>query len=342
MDELSTLNRLGESLDPPSEGPPPALRTRVLAALEQPVSGRPARVRWVRARPARLGSASRLGWRLGAAAGLAAAVTAGVFALQTTPSGGHRPAANAEAAEILNYAAATAGGAPAPAVRPNQFVFVESMTAYPSYVPGVADPGPRPADRKLRQIWLSVDGTGDGVLKERPSDGTGRWRISPLPGCRDGQSTAVKGNVTETQGSVTVTQKCEATPAYHGDLPSDPAAMLTYLYRNSNGGNPADQQAFITVGDLIRENYLPPRSLSALFAATAKIPGVTVTRSVVDADGRTGIAVGRTFNGSRQELIFDPHSYAYLGERELDGHGSVTGEAARLRIAIVDRAGLLP
>jgi hypothetical protein len=44
----------------------------------------------------------------------------------------------------------------------------------------------------------------------------------------------------------------------------------------------------------------------------------------------------------RSELIFDPKTYAYLGGRTVTKQGDVTGGAARLRIAIVDRAGQLP
>jgi DNA-directed RNA polymerase specialized sigma24 family protein len=46
-------------------------------------------------------------------------------------------------------------------------------------------------------------------------------------------------------------------------LPTDATATRTWLYRNGQGGNPPDVQAFRTVGDTLRESYVPPRSLSA-------------------------------------------------------------------------------
>lgn len=51
----------------------------------------------------------------------------------------------------------------------------------------------------------------------------------------------------------------------------------------------------------------------------------------------------------RAELIFDAETYEYLGERgvavkdhDIWHKGDVTGGEARLRVAIVDRAGQLP
>ena len=144
--------------------------------------------------------------------------------------------------------------------------------------------------------------------------------------------------------------------------------MLTYLYGNSHGDNPRDQQAFITAADMLRGAYLPPAARSALFRAMARIPGVRAMPDVVDVAGRHGVAVTRTY-GYRQELIFDPKTYEYLGEQETvvadpgtggpgttpgrsPGHtasqvpdlplGMVFGRIAILRVAIVDRAGQVP
>jgi hypothetical protein len=44
---------------------------------------------------------------------------------------------------------------------------------------------------------------------------------------------------------------------------------------------------------------------------------VKVYKNVTDSVGRTGIAVGQTWNGIRRELIFDPKTYELLGESEV-------------------------
>jgi hypothetical protein len=327
MNDLKTLYEVGAELDPPVAEPPDRLRGRVLSGM----AGQPRR------RPAVLPRFGRrfAGRRLVLVGGLAVALTAGLIAAQTLSVGDHAPAVNAEAAEVLQFAAVAAQKQPDLAARPGQFVFVETMTAYST----TAVSGGKSTtwiEPKLRQIWLSADGTGDGVLRERPQAG-GTWEETPLPGCRDGRV------IREHKGPETVSDKCEPMPAYFGDLPTDTDAMHDYLYKNSHGGNPRHVQAFITVGDLIRENYVRPQAMAALLNAAARIPGATVIRDVVDTAGRHGVAIAQTFHGERTELIFDPNSYAYLGERTvLTKNGDVTGGAARLRIAIVNRAGQLP
>src|SRR5262249_53108412 len=151
------------------------------------------------------------------------------------------------------------------AVRPDRYVFVESVTQFVTIASAADGKTTISLDPpKLRRIWLSVDGTRDGLLRERPMSDPNAWSETPLNG--------------------------PEPPAYRRDLPTDTDAMLAYLYHNSHGQNPRDQQAFITVGDLIREAYIPPAALSALFSAAARIPGVTVERGAVDASGRHGIA----------------------------------------------------
>jgi hypothetical protein len=138
----------------------------------------------------------------------------------------------------------------------------------------------------------------------------------------------------------------DGQPAYRDDVPSDVTAALTFLYEHSEGDNPPDEQAFTTVAELIQEAYLPPASLAAVFAAAAKITGVTVVR---DAAGRSGIAVGLVTGDVRQELIFDPTTHVFFGERIVlirrvgaFPEETVTSSTAVTHVAIVDRAGQLP
>lgn len=52
------------------------------------------------------------------------------------------------------------------------------------------------------------------------------------------------------------------------------------------------QEAFITIGDLLRNTIAPPRVAAALYRAAALIPGVTLIPDATDAIGRPGVAVG--------------------------------------------------
>ena len=300
MNDLTMLREFGTTLDPVDTEPPTALRDRVLSATsvtnEQVPQGR----QWTV-----LGT-----WpRLAAVSGLAAAIAAGLIVVSTVSFGHHTPAANAQAAEVLRDAARAAAIVPVLAARPDQFVFIETVnqalmiSAQPdkaavpkpgTSVPPGREPAPNPSEYgqitdpgavgrlappAIRQDWMSVDGTHDGLIdRSRPmANPTGWGTPTPAPGCRDGAMATVQ-NGKIVPGN---TYPCAPHPAYRTDLPTNPSAMLRYLYAASDGQNSREQQAFITVGDLIRNAYLTPASRSALFDAAALIPGVIVVPDVV-------------------------------------------------------------
>lgn len=344
MGELKALNELGAALGPPTGTPPEHLRHRVMAeTLGQP--GR--RSRFARTRPTFLRPAlrrpalPRLAWRVGVAGGLAAVLTGGFLVSQVLRVGDREPASTAEAAQILRSAAGQAQRQPVVTVRGDMFVYVESVTATAKVSAIEGTPGGGAREVSERRIWQSADGTRDGLLRTRPrADATG-WREQPLPGCRAGQETATKGG---TQ----VRTPCTPLANYRAELPTNPDDMLAHLYRTGGGTkNPRHQEAFTAAADLIREAYLSPAALAAVFGALAKIPSVTVVGDVVDEAGRTGVAVTLTeVQGSRAELIFDRRSFAFLGERSVavddrDGRtaGQVLNSTAVLKVAVVDRVG---
>jgi hypothetical protein len=330
MDELKLVREL--RADAPAPAPEALERARGrLLTQAATAAGRPRR-------------RARLGWRLAVAGGLSVAVTAGLLVAQHLGVGDGPPGPSAEAAEVLQRAARAAAAEPAPRVRGDQFVYVESTTTHLSVSVdgGTAE---RWLQRSHRKAWLSVDGSRTGLVRERllpprPLPGqalpaqaraepTGRWQDTPLEPVPD------------------------ATPdmlPYATELPTEPERMLEYVYANSHGDNPRHQQAWITVGDLLRERLLPPEARAALFEAAARIPGVIVVRDSVDAAGRHGTAVAVVHDGVRQELIFHPRTYRLLGERGVvvdpaaagAPKGAVIDWTAQLRQAVVDRAGTAP
>ncbi|MGW4500708.1 CU044_5270 family protein [Micromonospora sp. NPDC004336] len=334
MNDLKQLDELGAALDAGGATPPARLRHRVLSEAARPTRFRAPRF-----------ATPRFGWRLAAVGGMAAVLTAGVLVTQVMPRGDRPPAATASAAErILAGAADQARRGPAVAVRGDQFVYVESVAATLSR--NEAEPGPGTIRPEQRMVWLSADGTGDGLIRTRPEAGNAGWESVEVAGCRDGLRKPPRSGQKKA-----APEPCDPSPAHRPDLPTDADAMLAYLYRNASGTkNPRDQQAFTAAADLIRETHLPPASLAAVFGAVAKIPGVTVVGDVTDGAGRAGVALALTqVQGMRTELIFDRVSHAYLGERSVlvrDQDGMKAGQqinsVAVLRVGIVDRAGQLP
>jgi hypothetical protein len=130
---------------------------------------------------------------------------------------------------------------------------------------------------------------------------------------------------------------------YLTTLPTDPDLLLLKIYRETwgHGTNP-QQEAFTTIGDLIRESVVPPDLAVALYRAAARIPGVTVVDDSVDALGRHGVAVARAENGGREEWIFDRDTLQFRGERDVLADGTVGGSTAIVARAVVDHAGDVP
>jgi hypothetical protein len=146
---------------------------------------------------------------------------------------------------------------------------------------------------------------------------------------------------------------CRREPAigsydYLTALPAGPRALRAWLYTHPDGdlGGP-DERAWTTIGDLLREMLMPPKLAAALFRVAATIPGATVVPDATDAAGRQGVAVARYEPNVKEnaELIFDPRTYQYIGERDVlaapvkgEGPaGTVVGAIAQLQVAVVSR-----
>ncbi|WP_250038128.1 CU044_5270 family protein [Paractinoplanes maris] len=232
-----------------------------------------------------------------------------------------RPDPGPGAAQVLRLAAAEARRSPDLAARPDQFVYAHSRVAR-GVVTQDAGSGAAvylPPVEQDRRIWVSVDGSRDGLVRQGGTPDT------PLPGS-------------------------EAGRAYESRLPTEPVAMRDWLYRDPTGGSGDDVRAFDTVADTLREQYVSPASVAAMFEAAATIPGTEVVRQA-DLAGRRGIAVSRTGDdGLRHDLIFDSGTYRFLGERQVATtgetspypKGAVIGWTALLQVAVVDEAGQVP
>ncbi|MFI7499025.1 CU044_5270 family protein [Streptomyces sp. NPDC049687] len=280
---------------------------------------------------------------------LAAAVAAAVVAGVVTSGGGGRDGGVATGPALTTpVGAATAKGVPQlldqialaaaevdqSAVKPGQYVYIESRTA-DSFVKTVGDKSTL-ASHKLhtRQVWESPDGTKGWLIDPAVNDGPEGETLS-LP---------------DEQGNTPEAHLNAPSYDYLAKLTTDPDVLLAKIYKETKGqGNTPDQEAFTTIGDLLGESYPPAELYAALFKAAAKIPGVVVVDDAVDAAGRHGVAVARLdeTSGQREEWIFDKKTHVYLGERTVqvkgtsgDDHlikpGTVVFTSAIMNRAIVD------
>ncbi|GAA1272492.1 hypothetical protein Psi02_06120 [Planotetraspora silvatica] len=303
-----------------------------------------------------------------AIAGVAVVAGASVVAvnvLTATPGGtGHAPAV-AALPKVTNMSASEVLGRAAQAVtdlkpRNDQFIKVISQTMSPvmgGHAVSGNDPAPPPRPdgavtkptgqtstefrylyQAKRTIWLSADGSKDGALK------TQHLKPQAYPGWPIPEGAYAEAGSTELLKLPTCGYVPETTYTKLKRLPADVEGMRAYLYSGAVNKNPPDARAWTSVGDLLRETYMPAAQRAALFKAAATIPGVKVTAGVTDAAGRTGIGVGRASIGIRSDIIFDAKTFELLGERgtvvdEKEAKspvGSVVASTAQLQVSVTD------
>jgi hypothetical protein len=278
---------------------------------------------------------------LTAAAGIAGlAVIAAVIGI--APLGGpSRPAADRGALQLLATVADAAARQPAPHVRDSQYMYVETTAAVPSLLPGsLTNKGvsfPRHIHLKMitSQVWVPVDNLCRTGL-ERSITARGQTSNSAFSARQPGVKCPNIGWLND--------------PTYRllQTLPTNPHALLAMIYRVERGHGPSpDQEAFVTIGDLLRNTIAPPKVTAALYRAAALIPGVTLVPHATDAIGRHGVAVARigpgVDGGVREELIFSKATLQLLGERTVIARAGMTTTAtAIIARAFVHHRGQLP
>lgn len=247
----------------------------------------------------------------GAADGPGATVATGPAL--TTRIGAANPQGTPQLLDRISLAAATASG---PAVRANQFVYIGSKTAT-TYVKTVNGKSTLVSQElHMRHQWNSADGTRG-------------WLIEPG---NTGPEGITLERTTET-GEAPTANLNAPTYNYLAQLPTDPDGLLQRIYQETRGhGRSPDQQAFTTIGDLLRGSYPPADLTVALYKAAAKIPGVVTVDDAVDAAGRHGLAVARLDeqSGQREEWIFDRQTLEFLGERTVQVQGE-SGEQGLIK-----------
>ncbi|WP_405093147.1 CU044_5270 family protein [Micromonospora sp. NBC_01392] len=347
--DLDMLRGLGEGLKPSVEQPPVDLRHRVLTGLRHAEVSHSRRL-WAGVRSLR--------WRVLAAAATAVAAAAAITAL-TLPGvepGSRKPDVSQVAArtpsQVLQLAAAQATTRAAQKPRADQYVFTEWIEVVQKFrlresrlVFEVGEPV------VVRQ-WRSADGSRGGLIQRRTSGGN--WQETPVAPCRKIPSGKVRQDAS--------IAGCSLVAGHDAGLPTDGDAMYDYLYRAKGSTDDlltlagADVPALANAAEVLRLGRLSPQVQAAVFDAIGRIPGVRLKAGVMDVSGRSGVALVFDGPGGETELIFDSHTYEYLGmNQRIVGSGwrPVPGRnafvvadtpvrQAILRVAVVDRAGALP
>jgi hypothetical protein len=230
---------------------------------------------------------------------------------------------------VLDRAAKAALTGPSP--RDNQFLYTDIRAV---------NPGHGKAWSYRQQTWQSVDGRQLGASRNTTC-------FPGLP-AHDNLPTCLAKIPAGEGGPLNVTY------AWARSLPTSPAALLRYLEHHNNCAGP-DQfgmhvtrytAAFSEIYTILHSLYvLPRRPGAALFRAASMIPGVTVLPQVTDAAGGRGIGVAMTgllgrAGPFRFELIFDPHTYRFIGLQNVSltsGPGQVAGRVDHAETVVSSR-----
>ncbi len=107
--------------------------------------------------------------------------------------------------------------------------------------------------------------------------------------------------------------------AFYAALPRDPSALYAKL-QSLTKGNSAAPSAMFNVGIQVLEAGMMPAELRAQwYRALAKIPGMAVLAAETNLDGRTGVALGLDDGHQIRQLIIDPVTGQFIGERQIAG-----------------------
>jgi hypothetical protein len=134
-----------------------------------------------------------------------------------------------------------------------------------------------------------------------------------------------------------------------GDLSSLPRtgrALLDRLANAPGAAEPRSDKVMSQVATLLRSGLVSNDLRAAMYDAIALLPDVVITDDQADLDGRTGTAIGvRNSTGKElDEVILDPETGDYLGQRQtqLERQGAVPAntvvDSTSVRVSVVDEA----
>ncbi|MEC3853412.1 CU044_5270 family protein [Paenarthrobacter ureafaciens] len=256
----------------------------------------------------------------------AAAVLAGaLLASDVMDLGGNTIPATASAAELLNRAAESTIATSDPAVGPGQYL---KLDLNESTVVG-AESGLTWRGRSASQLFVPYDREGEWVLNIGPFEPaeyfgaatkksvedyyTAQGLQSPEPGR---QVRGLGGKFLFVGNSVSF---ANLSLAEETTIPQEPAALVDWIKAEIKG---TDNSVWSFIASQLATGVVPAEWKAALYRAAALIPGATVMEKQTTLDGRSGTAVGRTEDGVRTDLIFDPASGLFIGMRSVNETGN--------------------
>ncbi|MFY9713502.1 MAG: hypothetical protein WAK00_08505 [Microbacterium sp.] len=294
----------------------------------------------------------------------AASATVALVATNVLGFAGWNGGADPAAASVLRSAAAAALEFSDPVVGPGQYMFIRTdgvfaltgpleadaerigaeggdldLLEYYSMLTTYHDELYVPADRSDDWVWIQCGrapfqtfGPKSEAFAEEQEKG---FFEGDSHGIRWFPGGATPGGSPGDFGGYRAGMDGQGSSADYDALPRDPRQLLDKIYElNEDAGQSRDGEALEWITTALRRGTAPADFRAALYKAAAEIPGVEITEDQATLNGTTGIAIGRveTASNTRYDIIIDPETGQFIGERQitLDGYagmpaGTTTG-----------------
>jgi RNA polymerase sigma-70 factor (ECF subfamily) len=320
MDELQLLREMRSDVGTPPQATLARGRDKLLTRIDPNVQTAKQPRRWQTV-------TRRVGFASAAAALLVGALVA-LDVIGTNP----KPGATAEAAEILDSAAAATIKTSDPAVKPGQYLKVDTKAVYSSSVAKADGTTVSWLDSTGGQVYIPADMAGEWVWNREPRVPTTFFGVeSKAEAQRHTAATktddaagpqlegVLRGKAGDFYGHP---QQILGTPLLGAikTLPREPQQLLDLIYDKTRGKGPSpESEALTTIASSLRTGVIPADLRAAMYKAAALIPGVVVADKQATLDGRRGVALGVSWAEGkfREDIIVDPATGLLIGERTM-------------------------
>lgn len=265
-------------------------------------------------------SSRRSRWRWAAiSSAAAAALTVTLVFTDVVGLAGWRGGAESAAAAVLEQAASSALQVSDPVVRDGEYLLVETTAMYVSSTDGASFP-----TLTTDKLYIPADRDDDWVWFRPLSQPYGSFGPASQAASEEHFASIYAENGEDYVEKLRApagrwySGDSQVSPEALSDLPQDPHRLLNFIYRTTLGAGPSqDGEALVFIADRLRSGVLPADVRASLYQAAALIPGVEFIEDQATLDGRTGTAIGRVeTNGNfRQDIIVDPDTGLFIGER---------------------------
>ena len=297
-------------------------------------------------------------FRVALAVGVAAVLVAVGLLLPSFVMKQNKPVNSAAAISTLNEAAAAALGAVDEPVAAGQYRYIETHawnTVFSGY--NVFQ------DETISEVWVPAipdDPAQDWMLDRRPTgnrvwiegneeqardDGT---FTDPVAGGITLRATAPCGNFYEPGPCPRTGSWQDPTPSFLAELPRDPAQLYARLQADAPDNGRGNAELLVYAADALRTGLVPADLRAALYRTLTRLDGVDLVDQAANLDGRVGTAIGIDDGHFRQDIIIDPATGTFIGEREVltgdydNAPEGTTFSHTAVTTAVVDTIGAIP